>query len=139
MLREKERRSKMLGLVSNYTTDEHTILGGELSRWLKKLMEGDPVRKGRLFLLQYNQLEVFCICEWLGKPNDVFVDVLNLGKSLQSFTYEKAQELRKRLFDPLTAEETCKLGIQTDSDYHHNLQDEDAEETERHERIAMGE
>ncbi len=129
----------MLGLVSNYTTDEHTIIGGELSHWLIRLVEGDPVRKGRLFVLRYNQLGVFCICEWLGKPNDVFVDVINLGKSLQSFTYEKAQELRKRLFDPLTAEETSQIAIQTDSDYHHNLQDEDAEETERRERVAIGE
>ena len=129
----------MLGLVSNYTTDEHTIIGGELSHWLKRLMEGDPIRKGRLFVLRYNQLGVFCICEWLGKPNDVFVDVVNLGKSLQSFTYERAQELRKRVFNPFSAEDMCQMTSQADSDYHHNLNDEDAEETERHERIAMGE
>lgn len=129
----------MLGLVSDYSSDEHTIVGGELSHWLKNLMEGDPQRKDRLFLLRYNQLEVFCICEWLGKPKDVFVDVMNLGKTIQSFTYVKAQELRKRLFDPLTAEETCQGISQADSDYHHNLQDEDSEESERRERIAMGE
>lgn len=129
----------MLGLVSDYSSDEHTIIGGELSHWLKRLMEGDPTRKDRLFLLRYNQLEVFCICEWLGKPKDVFVDVVNLGKTIQSFTFEKAQELRKRLFDPLTAEETSQAVMQTDSDYHHNLQDEDSEETERRERVAMGE
>lgn len=129
----------MLGLVSNYSTDEHTIIGGELSIWLKNLMEGDPQRKGRLFLLRYNKLEVFCICEWLGKPKDVFVDVVNLGKTLQSFTLEKANELRRRLFSPITAEETSQAIIQIDSDYHHNLNDEDSEETERQERIAMGE
>ena len=129
----------MLGLVSDYNSDEHTIVGGELSHWLNRLMEGDPLRKGRLFLLRYNQLEVFCICEWLGKPKDVFVDVVNLGKTLQSFTHEKAQELRKRLFDPLTAEETSQEVMQTESDYHHNLNDEDAVETERCERVAMGE
>ncbi len=129
----------MLGLASDYSSDEHTIIGGELSIWLKNLMKGDPKRKDRLFLLRYNKLEVFCICEWLGKPKDVFVDVMNLGKSIQSFTYEKAQELRKRLFDPLTAEDTCEMVAQTDSDYHHNLNDEDLEETERQERIAVGE
>ena len=129
----------MLGLVSDYSSDEHTIINGTLSDWLKRLMEDDPLRKGRLFLLRYNQLEVFCICEWLGKPKDVFVDVMNLGKSLQSFTREKANELRHRLFAPLTAEETCQVISQTDSTYHHNLNDEDLEETERQERIAMGE
>lgn len=129
----------MLGLVSDYSSDEHTIIGGELAIWLKNLVKGDPQRKGRLFLLRYNQLEVFCICEWLGKPKDVFVDVMNLGKSIQSFTYEKAQDLKKRLFDPLSAEETCQAVSQAESDYHHNLQDEDSEESERRERIAMGE
>ena len=129
----------MLGLASNYTSDEHTIIGGELSTWLRKLMEGDPLRKGRLFLLRYNKLKVFCICEWLGKPKDVFVDVMNLGKSVGNFDRKKAQDLKQRLFNPLTTEETCQAVAQTESDYHHNLNEEDMEETERHERIAMGE
>lgn len=129
----------MLGLVSDYNSNEHTIIKGELDHWLKRLTKGDPQREGRLFLLRYNKLEVFCICEWLGKPKDVFVDVMNLGKSLRNFGSGKAQELRKRLFDPLTAEETCQMISQTDSDYYHNLNDEDLEETERRERIAMGE
>ncbi len=129
----------MLGLVSNYSTDEHTILGGDLSRWLNKLMEGDPTRKDRLFLLRYNKLGVFCICEWLGKPKDVFVDVMNLGKFLGNFNREKANELRHRLFAPLTAEDTCQMVAQTESDYHHNLNNEDLEESERQERIAIGE
>ncbi len=129
----------MLGLVSNYSSDEHTIINGSMSDWLKRLMKDDPVRKDRLFLLRYNKLEVFCICEWLGKPKDVFVDVFNLGKTPQSFTYEKAQELRERLFDPLTPEDTRIAVSNADSDYHHNLNNEDLEETERQERIAMGE
>ncbi len=129
----------MLGLVSNYSTVEHTILGGELSGWLKKLMEGDPTRKDRLFLLRYNKLGVFCICEWLGKPKDVFVDVMNLGKSLGTFNQEKANELRHRLFAPLTAEDTNQMVAKTERDYHHNLNDEDLEESERVQRVAMGE
>lgn len=129
----------MLGLVSDYSSDEHAIIGGELSIWLKKLMEGDPARKDRLFLLRYIKLEVFCICEWLGKPKDVFVDVMNLGKSLGNFDMKKANELRHRLFAPITAEDTNQMVAQTESDYHHNLNDEDSEETERQERIALGE
>lgn len=129
----------MLGLVSDYSSDEHTIIGGELSIWLKKLMEGDPARRDRLFLLRYIKLEVFCICEWLGKPKDVFVDVMNLGKSLGNFDMKKAGELRHRLFAPITAEDTNQMVAQTESDYHHNLNDEDSEETERQERIALGE
>lgn len=129
----------MLGLVSNYNTTEHTIIGGELSRWVGQLTNGDPRRKNKLFLMRYNQLGVFVIAEWLGKPKDVFVDVMNLGKSLGDFGHDETCELRKRLFAPLTAEATRVAVANADSNYHHNLQDEDAEESERVQRVAIGE
>ena len=129
----------MLGLVSVYTSAEHTIIPGELSEWLERLVESDPQRKGCLFLLRYNKLEVYCICEWVGGGRDTFVDVLNLGKSLGSFGQMEAQELRRRLFNPVTAEESSREIIRNDSDFYHNLQDEDSEETERQERVAIGE
>lgn len=129
----------MLGMVSFYNSDEHTIVGGELSHWVKRLTDGNPQRKNKLFLVRYNKLGVFCICEWLAGPKDVFVDVLNLGKSLGNFGREKANELRHRLFSPLSAEETRIAVSNADSEYHHNLNNEDSEETERQERIAMGE
>ncbi|KKM77540.1 hypothetical protein LCGC14_1369010 [marine sediment metagenome] len=129
----------MLGLVSHYNSTEHTIIRCELSHWLERLIEGDPQREGRLFLMRYNELGVFCICEWLGKPNDVFVDVLNLGKSLGNFGQKEALELKRRLFGSPSAEETTQAIIDNDSDYYHNLQDEDMEETERQERVAIGE
>ena len=129
----------MLGLLSCYNSEEHTLLGGELSEWLKRLVEGDPQRKGCLFLLRYDKLEVYCICEWVGGGNDTFVDVLNLGKSLGDFGQKEAQELRRRLFNPVTAEESSREIIRNDSDFYHNLQDEDMEETERRERVAIGE
>lgn len=129
----------MLGLVSNYNSTEHAIVGGELSLWVKRLVENDPVRKGRLFVLRYNKLGVFVIAEWLGLPKDVFVDVMNLGKSLGNFGYAEAQDLRQRLFDPLGPEETRRAVAQADSDYHHNLQDENAEEIERQALVARGE
>ena len=130
----------MLGLVSVYNTTEHTIIDGSgIPEWLDRLVEGIPQREGCLFLLRYNKLEVFCICEWVGGGRDTFVDVMNLGKSLGNFGYAKAQELRSRLFTPLTAEETSRELVRSDSDYYHNLHDEDMEETERQERVAMGE
>ena len=129
----------MLGLVSLYSTDEHTIVRGELSKWLERLVEGDPQRTGRLFLLRYDKLEVYCICEWTDNHKDTFTDVLNLGKSLGDFGQKQAQELRRRLFNPVTAEESAREIIRNDSDFYHNLQDEDMEETERQERVAIGE
>ena len=129
----------MLGLVSCYTSDEHTIIHGGISEWLDRLVEGVPQRKGRLFLLLYNKLGVFCICEWTDNRKDTFTDVLNLGKSLGNFDQKQAHELRRRLFAPVTAEDTSKAIIGADSDFYHNLQDEDSEETERQERVAIGE
>lgn len=126
-------------MVSLYNSTEHTIIRGELSEWLERLVKGNPRREGCLFLLHYNKLGVFCICEWVGGGKDTFTDVLNLGKFLGNFDYSKAQELRRRLFAPVTAEETSRAIIGADSDYYHNLQDEDAEESERNERVLMGE
>ncbi len=129
----------MLGLVSLYSTEEHTIIRGELSRWLERLVAGDSQRKGRLFIIRYNKLEVYCICEWTDNHKDTFTDVLNLGKSLGGFGHTEACELRRRLFNPVTAEESSREIIRNDSDFYHNLQDEDMEETERQERVAIGE
>ena len=129
----------MLGLVSCYSSTEHTIIGGEISEFLERLVAGDPKRKGCLFVIRYDKLGVFCVCEWVGGGRDTFVDVINLGKSLANFGREEANKLRNLLFNPLTAEETSAAIIRGDSDYYHNLQDEDAEETERQERVAIGE
>ena len=130
----------MLGLVSCYNSEEHTIIrGGALSEWLERLVEGNPQREGCLFLLRYNKLEVFCICEWVGGGNDTFVDVMNLGKSLGNFGHKESQELQRKLFAPVTAEDTSQAINSTDSDFYHRLQDEDLEETERQERVSIGE
>ena len=130
----------MLGMISLYLPEKHTIISGSgIPEWLSQLVEGDPKRRGCLFLLRYNELGVFCICEWVGGGKDTFVDVMNLGKSLGNFGKKEARELRRRLFAPVTAEDTSKAIIGADSDYYHNLQDEDSEETERQERVAIGE
>ncbi len=67
------------------------------------------------------------------------MDVYHIGKSLGSFGAKEAAELSRRLFAPLTPEATRVATAQADSDYHHNLQDEDMEEAERQERVAIGE
>lgn len=127
-------------MISVYNSDEHTIIEGSgIPEFLTRLVEGDPKRRGRLFLIRYNKLKVFCICEWTGKYRDTFVDVLNLGESLGNFGHKAANELCQRLFAPVTAEETSKAIKKSDSDFYHQLQDEDSEETERQERVAIGE
>ena len=64
----------MLGLVSNYDSTKHTIIGGDISEWVNRLVKGDPQREGRFVIIRYNELGVFVIAEWLGRPKDVFVE-----------------------------------------------------------------
>ena len=129
----------MLGMVSFYNSDEHTIIPGELANFCSRLVENDPQRKGKLFVVRYNKLGNFVIAEWLAGPKDIFVDVMNLGKSLGNFDYEKAQELRHRLFSPITAEETVKGTVEAESRFHHDMQDWNEEEGERLDKVARGE
>ena len=79
------------------------------------------------------------IAEWITKPWDIFVDVLNLGTSIHNFTRAKANRLQHRLFAPLTAEGVSQLTTQADSDYHHAMQDDNDEEGERLAKVSMGE
>jgi len=129
----------MLGMATNYNSDEHSIIGGDITDFLCRLVENDSQKEGKLFVVRYNKNGVFVIAEWLGRPKDVFVDVMNLGKSLSNFTRQKASELRQRLFAPLTAEETSKQIAMAESNYFHRRQDENEEEEERLQKCARGE
>jgi len=129
----------MIGMVQFYRSDDHTIIGGDIAAFCARLVEGDPQRKGRLFIVRYNKVGTFVIAEWLAGPKDIFVDVMNLGESLSNFTYEKAQELRKRLFAPLTAEATAQASAEAESDYNHFMNDDNLEEKERLEKVVRGE
>lgn len=123
-------------MVSNYDQDAHTIINGEIGTFIQRLAN----ESGRdLFVLRYNKLAVFCICEWMSPNHDIFIDMMNLGKSLGNFDCKKAAELRQRLFKPLTCEATSQALAAADSDYHHMRQDGNEEETERLAKCSIGE
>lgn len=126
----------MLGMVSVYNSNEHTFIGGEIDSFVKRLAEQS---NRDLFVVRYNKHGTFCICEFLSPNRDVFIDILNLGKSLANFDRAKAGELRMRLFRPVSAEVTSRKIANAESDYLHMRQDENAEEWEREVRIARGE
>ena len=128
----------MLGMVNHYDPDKHTLVPGELDSFIKRLVEGDDVRRGKLFLMRYNKLGVFVICEWIGAVGDAFVDVMNLKKSLASFDRAKADELMCRLFKPLGEAETSRMIAEAESGYHHSRQDDNSAEWEREELCARG-
>ena len=126
----------MLGMVSNYNPNEHVILGGELNRYVQTI---NKESNKKLFVVRYLRFGTFVIAEWLAKPRDVFIDVMNLGKSLGNFDRKKANEFRHRLFAPMTCRETSEGIAEEESRYLHERQDENAEELEIEERCSRGE
>ena len=126
----------MLGLVSNYSSEKHTKIGGEIGAYMSRLAN----ESGRdLAVIRYEELGVFCIIEWMSPNRDIFIDMMNLGKSLGNFTRVKAMELMNRLFKPITCKGTSDFVSKGDSDYHHMRQDWNTEEQERLEKVARGE
>lgn len=126
----------MLGAVSTFDVNKHKLIGGDLGEFISRLAE----RSGRDFaVLRYEAMNVFCVVEFLSPRRDVFVDTMNLGSSLANFTREKRIELERRIYRPLTCDETSRAIRDGESDYHHALQDGNEEEQERLDRIAMGE
>jgi hypothetical protein len=126
----------MLGSVSIFNSDKHTLIGGDIGDFIGRLAERS---RRELRVIRYNELGVFCIIEFLSPKHDVFLDTMNLGESLANFDHSRREELERRLFRPITCDETSRLVAQGESDFHHMKQDENEEEHERMARIALGE
>jgi len=126
----------MLGMVSNFNRQAHTFVGGEIGAFVRGLAEKS---KRDLCVIRYERLGVFCIIEMVSPNRDIFIDIMNLGKSLGNFDRKKAHELNMRLFRPVTCDETSRYMFDADSDYHHTRQEWNSEETERLEKCARGE
>lgn len=126
----------MLGTVSNYCSEKHCLIGGEIGCFIAKLAKES---KRDLFVVKYIKPQTFVICEWLSPNRDIFIDIMNLGKSLANFDRKKAVELRHRLFAPITCNETSRGIAEEESNYYHGRQDENAEEQERLEKVSRGE
>lgn len=126
----------MLGMTSIFDSEKHTKIGGEIGAYVSRLAK----ESGRdLAVICYEELAVYCIIEWMSPNQDVFIDMMNLGKSLANFTRAKALELKHRLFKPITCKETSDFISKGDSDYHHERQDGNEEEGERLAKVSRGE
>jgi hypothetical protein len=125
----------MFGCVSTFDREKHTFIGGELGHYINRLAKES---KRDFAVVRYEKLNVFCIIEFLSPLRDVFVDTMNLGHSLANFNREKKEELLRRVFKPVTCAETSRALEEADSDYHHERQDDNAEDWENEEREARG-
>lgn len=109
--------------VSTFESEKHTEIPGELRDFVSRMIAESSGGTRWLTVIRYNQYGTFVIAEWMSPNKDVFVDVMNLDHSLANFTYEKAQELRQRLFAPTTGAEVARTSAEAESDFHHDLQD----------------
>jgi len=126
----------MLGMTSNYNSNDHSFIGGEIGHYVNRLAK----ESGRdLTVIRYNKLGVFCIIEMLSPNRDVFIDLMNLGKSLANFNRAKNHELQHRLFKPLTCDETSVGIAEAESRHLHDMQAWNEEEGERLAKCAKGE
>jgi hypothetical protein len=126
----------MVGMTSIFDSDQHSFIGGEIGAYILRLAK----KTGRDFaVIRYHELGVFCIIEFISPLRDVFVDTMNLGKSLANFDRKRADELQQRIFAPITADDIVAGSAEADSEYHHLRQDWNAEEQVRLEKCARGE
>lgn len=126
----------MLGSVSTYQRHHHTFVGGEFGAFVKRLAK----RSGRdLDVVKYENVGTFCVVEFLSPNRDVFIDIMNLGRQSPNSNFPDGQELLRRIFKPVTADETSRFLSESDSDYHHQRQDWNEEEHECEARLAKGE
>ena len=99
-----------------YDEKQHEVLSSEVARWSSRNAPADW--KDRLFTYRHSITENFVVAVWADKPFGIFTDVLNLGKSLSNFNRETADELLRRMWQPLSPSTISQQINRTQSDFH---------------------
>lgn len=116
----------MINMVATYDPCQHEILDPELLGWCRRVAKGvtDQSLSARLFCYHHRWYDSFVIGAWVSEPKGAFIDLMNLGSSLGSFTHSKAKEFIDRLYNPLTGAQTAQMLRANESDFLHQKQDE---------------
>ena len=114
----------MLGAVCHFRRDQHLILEPTFLDWCKEQAPDDI--KDELFVYRQLQVGTFVIGRWISKGAGTFVDLINLGSSLANFTREVAQGFRRRLYAPVTIEQTRRHLQDFDSNFRRMTREKDA-------------
>lgn len=132
----------MFGDAYPYKTDDITILpDNDMMDSLKERVKGkDPTLAKNLFWYRHNIWGTFVIAEWVGRPKDLYIDKMNLGKGgMGGLNREQYDELLKRCLDPMSAAEVLAMTAEEDSKWLAMQAEENAIETERLAKVARGE
>jgi len=100
----------------------------------------EPLLAKNLFFYKHNVHKTYVVAEWIGRPKDMYIDKINLGKKgMQGLTRERYNEFLKRSLEPMSAAEVERMTA--DEEYRWlMMQQEDQEiERERLEKVARGE
>lgn len=116
----------MINMVATYDPRQHEILNPELLGWCRRVAEGvnDSTLATRLFCYHHRWHDTFVIGAWIAEPYHAFIDLMNLGTSLGTFTHSKGQEFIDRLYNPTTGHQAAQMLRQNESDFLHQKQDE---------------
>ena len=124
----------MIGVPCTYSPDQHYIFEPELLAWCRRQTPDESLKK-ELFVYKQLQVGTFVIARWVSREMGLFVDLLNLGHALSTFTVEMAQELRRRILAPVTSNDTAKQMSASSSSRLHKLQEENGIERDRKARF----
>jgi len=104
----------MLGQACPYRTEQHYIMHPELERWIKRNVPEKTLRDS-LFIYRHLWYGTYVIAQWLS-PGTTFIDLRNLGGSLQNFTREVARDFLKQINSPMSGREMGKHMVQHEQD-----------------------
>lgn len=94
----------MIGQACQYDRRQHRIIHPRLEKWIKRQIPGDEKLRDSLFMYFHLFAQNFVIAQWVSYKK-AFVDVINLGGSLNNFNPETAQQFQIQIKSPVGSKE----------------------------------
>jgi hypothetical protein len=97
----------MIGMPCAYRRDSHRIIHPRFLNWIRRQLADVKLRES-LFVYYHLIHRNFVIAHWK-VPCRYFVDILNLGHSLENFDQETAKNLITQLRTPISGSEMAEI------------------------------
>ena len=115
-----------------YTPEQHEILESEVGRWCRRNAPADW--KDRLFTYRHKYHGTFVVAVWARDKFGLMSDVVNLGGGFGGFDRAMADEMRRRMWAPMSPQTMAKRINIESSNYEHMQQDKNEEIKEENEK-----
>jgi hypothetical protein len=120
----------LVGASCRYEPKKHWLVELQCLRDLKNHVK-DKAIKNQLFSYFHRREGTWVIGMWVDEGHHLFVDALNMGKSLKNLSKDMFQSILLRLNSPVTADETRRFIRDTEHEGTSRLQDEADGDSER--------